>query len=56
MVMIERTDKKQITQENAINISIDYIQPRGCTTPLIRLPKLDQYNKDKTKWLIGISC
>ena len=55
-VTIEREDKGAITFEDAINISIDYIKPRGCTSPIKRLPNLDKNNKEKTKWMIGISC
>ena len=55
-ISIERKDKGIINHKDAINISIDYIKPRGCTSPLKRLPNLDKNNKEKTKWLIGISC
>ncbi len=55
-ITIEREDKAPIKYLDAIDISIDYIKPRGCTSPLKRLPELDQNNKHKTKWMIGISC
>lgn len=55
-ITIEREDKGAITYEEAINISIDYIKPRGCSSPLKRLPNLDKSNNEKTKWMIGISC
>jgi tetratricopeptide (TPR) repeat protein len=55
-IKIERTDKKEISKEKAIDISLEYIKPRGCTSTIKRLPKLDKKNTNKTKWLIGISC
>lgn len=55
-IIIEREDKSPIEYQEAIDISIDYIKPRGCTSPLERLPNLDRHNEDKTKWMIGISC
>lgn len=55
-ITIEREDKGKIEYQEAVNISIEYIKPRGCTSPLERIPSLDRYNTDKTKWMIGISC
>lgn len=55
-ITIERADKGEITYEKASEISIDYIKPRGCTSPVERLPNLDNHNDNKTKWMIGISC
>jgi hypothetical protein len=55
-ITIEREDKGKIEYQEAVNISIEYIKPRGCTSPLERIPSLDRYNADKTKWMIGISC
>jgi hypothetical protein len=55
-ITIEREDKEKIDYQEAIDISMDYIKPRGCTSPLERLPNLDKHNENKTKWTIGISC
>jgi len=55
-ITIEREDKGAIKYQEAVDISIDYIKPRGCTEPLKRLQNLDNHNKDKTKWTIGVSC
>ena len=55
-ITIEREDKAPIKYQDAVDISIEYIKPRGCTAPLKRLPSLDRHNEDKTKWMIGISC
>ena len=55
-ITIEREDKAPIEYQEAIDISIEYIKPRGCTSPLERLPNLDRHNKGKTKWMIGVSC
>lgn len=55
-ITIEREDKEKIEYQEAIDIAIDYIKPRGCTSPLKRLPNLDKHNENKTKWTIGISC
>ena len=55
-VTIEREDKSPISYKKAIEISVDYIKPRGCTSPLKLLPNLDKVSSDKTKWIIGISC
>ena len=55
-ITIEREDKAPIEYQEAIDISIDYIKPRGCTSPLKRLPNLDKRSEDKTKWMIGVSC
>ncbi len=48
--------RASITKEEAVEVSIYYIKPRGCTQPIIRLPELDKHNQDKTEWMIGISC
>jgi hypothetical protein len=55
-VTIERTDGKEITYEKAVEVSIYYIKPRGCTESIKRLPNLDKHNGNKTKWTIGLAC
>ena len=55
-ITIQREDKAPIEYQEAVDISIGYIRPRGCNSPLERLPDLDRHNEDKTKWIIGISC
>ena len=55
-IHIKRKDGKEISREDAVSISVEYIQPRGCTEPLKRLEKLDKNNSDKTEWIIGVAC
>ncbi len=55
-IHIKRKDGKEISKEEAVKISTEYIQPRGCTEPLKRLEKLDKNNSDKTEWVIGVAC
>ncbi|MCJ8326595.1 MAG: hypothetical protein MJK08_05775 [Campylobacterales bacterium] len=53
---LEREDNAPIKYQATIETSIDYIKPRGCTSPLKRLPNLDRHSEDNTKGMIGISC
>lgn len=55
-ISVQREDKASIKHQEAIDISIYYTKQKGCTSKLKRLPNLDKYYKDKTKWMIGISC
>ncbi|MFK5974933.1 MAG: hypothetical protein QM493_00370 [Sulfurovum sp.] len=55
-ISVKRSDKKSIRRKEAIKVSKKYIKPRGCTSSLKHLPKLDRVSKNKTKWIIGISC
>ncbi|MBR5940888.1 MAG: hypothetical protein IKZ88_06470 [Neisseriaceae bacterium] len=48
--------EKPIMQKEAEQIAVEYIQPRGCTTPIKRRPDLDKNNTNKTQWLIGVEC
>lgn len=55
-ITLHRGDGQPISLEQAEQIATEYIKPRGCTEPLVRLPKLDQHNADKSAWMIGIAC
>ncbi|MDP8162539.1 hypothetical protein QJU89_04480 [Pasteurella skyensis] len=55
-IRVLKKGKASITKKEAVEVSKYYIKPRGCTQPIKRMPDLDKYNTDKTKWLIGISC
>ena len=34
----------------------EYIQPRGCTSPMVRDKKLDKQNADSTELVLGVLC
>lgn len=55
-VYVKQVANKSIENSEATAIAIDYIKPRGCTTPATRRPALDRSNSTKTQWLIGIEC
>ncbi|MBV7434585.1 hypothetical protein KRX19_06035 [Cardiobacteriaceae bacterium TAE3-ERU3] len=55
-ITVKRTDGAVLTLQEAESIAVEYIAPRGCTSPLERRADLDQHNQDQTEWMIGISC
>lgn len=55
-VRVKRDDSKPLTLEQAVAIAEEYIQPRGCTEPLVRREDLDKFNSNKSQWIIGIAC
>ena len=55
-VKVSSADGKPVSKEDAVQIAIKYIKPRGCTSTPVRKPNLDRSNKLKSQWLIGISC
>lgn len=55
-ITVKREDSKPITLNEAAEIAVEYIKPRGCTTPLSRRQDLDKFTSDKTQWLIGVEC
>lgn len=55
-ITLQRRDGQPVSLEQAEKIAIEYIKPRGCTEPPVRLPKLDRHNGDKSAWMIGINC
>ena len=48
--------EKPLTQTQAEQVAVEYIQPRGCTSPIKRRPDLDKNNANQTQWLIGVEC
>jgi hypothetical protein len=55
-VLVRESTHQPLTLIEAESIAIDYIKPRGCTTPISRRVDLDKFNLGKTQWLIGIEC
>ena len=55
-ITVKRDDNKPITLNEAAEVAIEYIKPRGCTTPLSRRQDLDKFTSDKSQWLIGVEC
>ena len=55
-ITVKRADNKSITLNEAAEIAVEYIKPRGCTSPLSRRQDLDKFTSDKTQWLIGVEC
>ena len=48
--------EKPLSREVAEKIAVEYIQPRGCTSPVQRRTDLDKNNQAQTQWLIGVEC
>ncbi|WP_227428905.1 hypothetical protein [Psychrobacter sp. I-STPA6b] len=55
-ILIQRQDKQPFDKNTATKIAIDYIKPRGCTTPLQRRSELDKQNSNGSQYLIGVAC
>jgi len=55
-VLVRKSSNEPLTKDEASTIAVEYIEPRGCTTPISRRTDLDKSNIDKTEWLIGIEC
>ena len=55
-IRVQREVPGPLSSAEAVSIAKAYIEPRGCTQPLVRRPDLDRVNSDKTQWLIGIEC
>ena len=55
-ISLHREDGLAIDAADAERIAINYIKPRGCTSPLIRRPDLDQRSANNTWWIIGVAC
>ena len=55
-ILIQRQDKQPFDKNTATKIAIDYIKPRGCTTPLQRRSELDKQNSKGSQYLIGVAC
>lgn len=55
-VLVRRTDEKRISKNVAALIGETYIQPRGCTEPLVRRADLDKQNATGSVYLVGFAC
>ena len=55
-VLVRRTDEKRISRNVAALIGETYIQPRGCTEPLVRRADLDKQNATGSVHLVGFAC
>lgn len=55
-ITVERKDGLKVDLNTVEKMAIEYIKPRGCTTPLERRKDLDRHNKDMTKLVIGVAC
>ncbi|QVM93699.1 hypothetical protein JYG34_12040 [Pseudomonas entomophila] len=55
-ISVQRDDGKPLSVSEAANVAQPYIEPRGCTAPVVRRADLDRSNGAKTQWLIGIEC
>lgn len=55
-VLVKAAAKNALTKSEAEAVAVEYIKPRGCTTPLSRRADLDRSSSDKTSWLIGVEC
>lgn len=55
-ILIQRQDKQPFDKNTATKIAIDYIKPRGCTTPLQRRSELDKQNSKGSQYLVGVAC
>lgn len=55
-VLVRSASNQPINKQEAASIAVEYIAPRGCTTPISRREDLDDANADETQWLIGIEC
>ncbi len=55
-IFVERKDKGEIDFNKALEISKEYIKPRGCTAPLERRYDIDVAVPGKSAVVIGIAC
>jgi hypothetical protein len=55
-ISVQRDDGKPLSVNEAAAVAQPYIEPRGCTAPVVRRADLDRSNAAKTQWLIGIEC
>ncbi|MFT7387264.1 MAG: hypothetical protein ACI8VC_000504 [Candidatus Endobugula sp.] len=55
-ISVTRKDKSPMSLQEAEDIAVPYIKPKGCTSPIVRKQELDRYTEDKTRWLIGVEC
>jgi hypothetical protein len=55
-ILVRKSSNEPITENEALSTAVEYIKPRGCTTPISRRTDLDKSNTNKTQWLIGIEC
>ncbi|MFB6347994.1 hypothetical protein ACFBZI_00805 [Moraxella sp. ZJ142] len=45
-----------VLHEVAAELAVAYIEPKGCTEPLVRRADLDKGSADGQAWIIGVSC
>ncbi|MGC4060794.1 MAG: hypothetical protein QM749_08065 [Aquabacterium sp.] len=55
-ILVRKTSSQPLSVNEASSVAVDYIKPRGCTTPLSRRTDLDTSNSSQTQWLIGVEC
>lgn len=55
-IHVRTTDAKAIDLNTAQSLAVAYIEPRGCTEPLVRRADLDKSTADGSEWIIGVSC
>ncbi|MDR2365330.1 MAG: hypothetical protein LBD68_05680 [Zoogloeaceae bacterium] len=55
-ILVRKSSNEPLTKDEASSIAVEYIKPRGCTTPISRRTDLDKSNTNRTQWLIGIEC
>jgi hypothetical protein len=55
-ITVERADGELVDLSVAEQMALEYIEPRGCTEPLVRREDLDQKNEMQTKIVIGVAC
>jgi len=55
-IHVRKLSDTPLTGDEASSIAVEYIEPRGCTTPVARRSDLDQVNTEETQWLIGVEC
>lgn len=55
-IHVRKVSGTSLAMDEAASIAAEYIGPRGCTTPISRMPDLDQVNAAQTQRLIGIAC
>lgn len=55
-IHVRTNDGQAIDLNTAQTLATAYIEPRGCTEPLVRRTDLDKSDDNHTEWIIGVSC